>query len=259
MIPWSTSPRLRKHGSMFSDPQYNCPWIATGRGRLYEHKDCRYFVKIRNSLARRLPQQPWSLLTSQSGRVSKQARGGRGRGRWASIKKKLCAISRAFHLGKKVRLLANKTLNIYVVHQYTAISYSIFSMFTSSANKVWCVNIITHHYTRWAKNNYLEVKLAVYHLRMLHLWNSDLFMRSVHTVPQVQLCTSTFFSAKWPNFNLLHLSISVTMGCHSSWQDACLLYQGARSNLIQEVFITKPQDPDQRVVMAVLRQKVDQL
>lgn len=49
------------------------------------------------------------------------------------------------------------------------------------------------------------------------------------------------------------------MGCHSSWQDARLLYQGAESNLIQDVFITKPQDPDQSVVMAVLRQKVDQL
>lgn len=35
------------------------------------------------------------------------------------------------------------------------------------------------------------------------------------------------------------------MGCHSSWQDACLLYQGAHSNLIQDIFITKPQDPDQ--------------
>lgn len=49
------------------------------------------------------------------------------------------------------------------------------------------------------------------------------------------------------------------MGCHPRWQDACLLYQGAESNLIQDIFITKPQDPDQRAVMAVLRQEVDQL
>lgn len=167
-----------------------------------------------------------------------------------------------------------------------AINYIIFPMLTSSANEVWCICVITHHYTRWilhfgirscshflfpalgsyvfskrsfngAKNNYFEVKLAVYHLSRLRLWNYDLF--HVHTVPWVQLCTSTFFSGKQPNFNLLNLSISVTMGCHSSWQDTCLLYQGAQSNLIQDAFITKPQDPDQRVVMAVLRQKVDQL
>lgn len=68
-----------------------------------------------------------------------------------------------------------------------------------------------------AKNNHLEVKLAVYHLRMLQLSNPDLFHeRSVYTVSQVQLRTSTFSSGKWPNFNLLNLSLSVTTGCHSS-------------------------------------------
>lgn len=37
---------------------------------------------------------------------------------------------------REVRLLANKTLNIYVVHQYMAINYIIFPMLTSSANEV---------------------------------------------------------------------------------------------------------------------------
>lgn len=83
--------------------------------------------------------------------------------------------------------------------------------------------------------------------------------KNIPTVPLVQPCTSSFPSAKWPNFNLPNLSISVPMGCHPRWQDACLLYQGAESNLIQDIFITKPRDPDQRAVMAVLRQEVDQL
>lgn len=36
-------------------------------------------------------------------------------------------------------------------------------------------------------------------------------------------------------------------------------YSVREHTVIQDIFITKPQDPDQRVVMAVLRQKVDQL
>lgn len=95
---------------------------------------------------------------------------------------------------------------------------------------------------------------------MFQLSNCNLFVReNTPTVPLVQPCTSSFSSAKWPNFNLPNLSISVPMGCHPRWQDACLFYQGAESNLIQDIFITKPQDPHQRAVMAVLRQEIDQL
>jgi len=122
--------------------------------------------------------------------------------------------------GKNVTPLANRTLNIYVVHQYTAISYIIFSMLTSSANEVWSiynpllhqVNFTIRHKVllsllvpcpqvflgtmrlhafpfvkgrfNKAKNNYLAVELAVRYLRMLHLWNSDLFHeKSVDTLP----------------------------------------------------------------------------
>lgn len=52
---------------------------------------------------------------------------------------------------------------------------------------------------RGVKNNYLEVKLVVYHSRMLNLCHSNpLHQKSVHAVPQAQLRTSTFFGAKWP-------------------------------------------------------------
>lgn len=52
------------------------------------------------------------------------------------LKRKLCAISRAFHQGKEVQLLANRTLNIYVVHPYTVTDYIIVSMLTTTANEV---------------------------------------------------------------------------------------------------------------------------
>lgn len=38
--------------------------------------------------------------------------------------------------------------------------------------------------------------------------------KTIPTVPLVQPCTSSFSSAKWPNFNLPNLSISAPMGCH---------------------------------------------
>lgn len=51
------------------------------------------------------------------------------------LKRKLCAISRAFHRGKEVELLAKRTLNIYIVHQYMVTDYTV-SMLTTSANEV---------------------------------------------------------------------------------------------------------------------------